>query len=138
MTGVGDTEPDDLAPLDEPLDGADAPDGLLDAVAEPVEELGPRAVHTRDGVLELGQPRPTYRSELAAELRAMLEQGLAPVVARLEGDDTLTISKHHLATVFDCERRFVARDEFVPSIANVRGTVAHRALARLVIEGRSA
>jgi RecB family exonuclease len=142
MTAVGDTEPDGAGLLDA-SDDAVAPvelagaDGLIEAAA-PVEPVGPGVARTRDVVLALGQPRPAYRPELGAELRQRLEDGLAPVVARLAGEDTLTISKHDLATVFDCERRFLVDDDFVPSVATVRGTVTHRALARLVLEGRSA
>jgi len=125
MTGVGDTETPG--------------DGLLDAqpdVAEPAEPLGARAVHTRDVILGLGQARPPFRPELAGELRRTLEEGLAPVVARMDDGDSLRISKHHLSTVFDCEQRFLADidAEFEPSIATVRGTVTHAVLARIVIE----
>ncbi len=127
MTAVGDTEPDAAGPLD-----------AQPRLAGPAEELGPRAVHTRDVVLALGDKRPPFRPDLAAELRAELEAGLAPVVARMDAADNLRITKHDLEVVFDCERRFVAPDVFEPSVRVVRGAVTHRALARLVTEGRSA
>jgi PD-(D/E)XK nuclease superfamily len=57
---------------------------------------------------------------------------LAPIVERLDPADTIAVSKHQLGTVFSCERRFLSDAPFVVSLANVRGTVFHRALERTI------
>jgi RecB family exonuclease len=50
---------------------------------------------------------------------------LAPVL----GDDALWVSKHALASVHGCEAHHVATSgDFAWSVANVRGTVAHKAI----------
>jgi hypothetical protein len=126
MIGVGDTP----AGLETPQPTTAEPAG--------VSVGGPQAERTRALVIGAGQPRPTFPSDLADRLRERLEEGLAPIVARLAPEDTLQINKHDLTTIFGCERRFVDDRAFVPSLATVRGTVTHRAFARLVVSGQSA
>jgi hypothetical protein len=150
MAAVGDTptgrdhEPTPAAAATDATDaaaggaGAAGPDAVGAAGAPPAGPvLGPQAERTRAVVLAIGQPRPTFPADLADRLRERLEEGLAPVVARLGAKDSLRITKHDLTTVFGCERRFRDDGEFVPSLATVRGTVVHRALARMVVERRS-
>ncbi len=93
---------------------------------------GPQAARIRRDVLGWGQDRPEFEASLAEELRVHLDESLAPIVERLAPADTLAISKRDLGMVFSCERRFAADPPFVVSLANVRGTVFHRALERTI------
>lgn len=72
-------------------------------------------------------PEP-FPTELAEELRAELEEATAPLLADLAGE-RLFVSKAALSGIHGCEAQHVAsRDRFSWSVANVRGTVAHRAI----------
>ncbi len=101
-------------------------------VTDPAEHEGPQAARIRRDVLGWGQDRPRFEASLVEELRAHLEDSLAPVVDRLDPADTIAVSKHDLGTVFSCERRFSSDAPFIVSLANVRGTVFHRALERTI------
>jgi hypothetical protein len=74
--------------------------------------------------------RPDFDAGLRVELRALLEEGLAPVVERLPADDTLWLAKRDLAGVHGCEARHLAEQEggFAWSAPLARGVVAHKAI----------
>lgn len=55
------------------------------------------------------EERPTFDAGLRVELRAMLEDQLAPVVAGL--DEPLWVAKRDLAGVHGCEVRHLAEGE---------------------------
>lgn len=78
----------------------------------------------------LGKPPDpvVFDPGLAGELLEALEEALAPVAARI--DDALWVSKHDLASVHGCEGHHVATidEPFAWNLANVRGTVAHKAI----------
>lgn len=105
----------------------------LDPMApEAVETLNPTQRRTLE-ILGAGSPtedRPATPDDLADQLRERLEDGLAPVAARLTTGRPLTITKHLLSGVHGCQARFLddERRPFAPSVATVRGTVTHKAL----------
>ncbi len=85
----------------------------------------------------LGAPmdeRPTFDPGLRDELRALLEEGLAPLVPIIESDrfsdDVLYLSKHRLAQAHGCERKFTAElsEPFQWSPPIARGTITHKAI----------
>lgn len=84
-------------------------------------------------LLGKGTTRPDVPEGLADELRAELEDALAPLVPLLSPDDMLYISKHALTTVFQCEALHVAgQGEFEWSPPVARGIVAHKAIELLL------
>jgi hypothetical protein len=93
----------------------------------------------RDVLEQLGasrDERPRFDAVLRHELRRALDDGLAPLVDRLDDrpgvrpGDTMFVSKHRLGRVMGCERRFLAEEdeEFAWSVPLARGTVAHKAI----------
>jgi len=74
--------------------------------------------------------RPTFGPDLGRELRGMLEEGLGPIVADVQPEDPVWVSKRVLGQVHTCEGWFVAEQEapFAWSAAAARGTVAHKAV----------
>lgn len=78
----------------------------------------------------LGRPPApiVFDAALRADLLAFLEDEVAPLAPLLDGDP-LWVSKHALASVHGCEALHVATvGEFAWSVANVRGSVAHKAI----------
>jgi hypothetical protein len=76
-----------------------------------------------------GTEPPSFSADLATELRAELEEELAPAAAALPDDEVLFVSKHALATVHGCEAHHVAsQGPFAWSVPTVRGAVAHKAI----------
>jgi hypothetical protein len=82
-----------------------------------VEQLGAR----RDG-------RPQFEPELRHDLLHRLESQLGPLLADLEPDTTLFVSKRKLLLVHGCEARYLANDVFEWSVPVARGIVAHKAI----------
>jgi len=84
-------------------------------------------------LLGRGAERAELPAGIGAELRAALEDELAPLADHL-GDTPLWVSKHALATVHACEAHYAASidDPFGWTPANARGIVAHRAIEILV------
>lgn len=78
--------------------------------------------------------RPTFDAGLRHELRAELEEGLAPLADQVPDGQRLWLNKHALSQVHGCEARFLAeRDipfQWTPPIA--RGTVTHKAIEYLL------
>jgi CRISPR/Cas system-associated exonuclease Cas4 (RecB family) len=80
-------------------------------------------------LLGKGADRQLVPDDLADELRAELEDAVAPLVPLLDPADRLYASKHDLSTIFSCEAQFVAGQgqfEWSPPVA--RGIVAHKAI----------
>lgn len=102
--------------------------------AEEVGEAAPARNPAQQEVLDaLGarpHERPAFDPRLRDELRAELEERLAPMVDRLPAGETLWVSKHLLASVHGCEGLFLARDaeDFAWTPATARGVVAHKAI----------
>jgi hypothetical protein len=87
------------------------------------------------GLLGAGpDERPTFDPALAVELRAALEDGLAPLVEHLPESENLWLSKHGLAQVHGCEAKLLAEagEDFEWSPPLARGTVTHKAVELLV------
>ncbi|MCD9623468.1 PD-(D/E)XK nuclease family protein [Rhabdothermincola salaria] len=87
----------------------------------------------RDLLDLLGAPaeaRPVFDAGLRHELRAELEEGLAPVAEELGPDDSLWVAKHTLTSVHGCEGRHLAEKagDFAWSPALARGAVVHKAV----------
>jgi hypothetical protein len=74
--------------------------------------------------------RPEFDPRLRHELRAELEERLAPVAGRLPDGEVLWVSKHLLSSVHGCEGFFLAREaeDFAWSTQTARGSVSHKAI----------
>ncbi|HUP84030.1 MAG TPA: PD-(D/E)XK nuclease family protein [Acidimicrobiales bacterium] len=99
--------------------------------------LTPAQLDVVDHLLAMGQARPTFAEDLAIRLLDLLEDGLAPVF-QLLGPVELTVNKTALAQVHACEAHHLAESDvpFDWTVANCRGTVAHRALELAVFRPR--
>jgi hypothetical protein len=95
------------------------PTGPNPAQAEVLGALGARPLE-----------RPEFDPRLRAELRAELQDRLAPVAARVPDGAVLWVSKHLLSSVHGCEGMFLAQEaeEFAWSPQTARGTVSHKAI----------
>lgn len=102
-----------------PLDPTSPDTGRSPAQQEVLDALGARP-----------HERPEFDPRLRAELRALLEERLAPLAARVPDGEVLWISKHLLSSVHGCEGLFLAQDaeDFAWSPATARGVVAHKAI----------
>ena len=65
------------------------------------------------------------------DLRDEANEAFAHFTDRLNGN-TMFITKHTLASVFDCEAHYLAPDDFSWTPARARGQVAHRAIQLLI------
>ena len=101
-----------------------------------MEDAGPASEHNpaqAEVLAALGarpHERPEFDPRLRHELRAELEERLAPVAERLPDTDVLWVSKHLLSSVHGCEGFFLAREaeEFAWSTQTARGSVSHKAI----------
>jgi hypothetical protein len=101
-------------------------DGLNPAQQRVIELLGK------------GGARPAIADGVADDLRAELDDGLVEAAALIPSAQTLWVSKHHLATIHQCEAHHLAGEgEFEWSPATARGIVAHRAI-ELMLSWRGA
>jgi hypothetical protein len=98
-----------------------AAEPLNPAQAEVLELLGARS-----------DDRPAFEPDIRTQLRADLEESLAPLVPVLDSlGETLWIAKHQLGSVHGCEVRFLAEHAAgFPgwSVATARGVIAHKAI----------
>src|SRR5690554_5349972 len=110
---AGDTAAPDAAP------SAGGRRGLNPAQSEVLAALGARP-----------DERPAFDPRLRHELRAELEERLAPIAETVPDGEVLWVSKHLLSSVHGCEGLFVAREaeDFAWTPANARGIVAHKAI----------
>lgn len=72
-----------------------------------------------------------FSEDFVAELRDEAVEAIAHFSDRLQGN-TLFVTKHTLASVFDCEAHFLAPSDFSWTPARARGQVAHRAIQLLL------
>jgi hypothetical protein len=123
-----------VEPSDETEETAEA--GTV-AAAEPREvlELGPTGLNPAqaDLLAALGarpDERPAFDPRIGPELRAGLEDRLAPLVGSLPEGEVLFISKHSVASVLGCEGKFLAEAEqgFEWTVPTATGSVAHKAI----------
>ena len=93
-------------------------------------ELNPAQRQVVDLLGASGADRPQFDAGLRDELRAMLTDGLADLVAELPDDEQLYVNKHRLSQVHGCEARYLAELEgtFSWSVPIARGSVAHKAI----------
>lgn len=100
----------------------------------PTAGLNPAQQEVLDQLGAVPGKRPEFPAELRGRLRQVLDDGLGPLLADLDTEDTLFVSKHALGGVFGCERRFVALEDapFEWTVPVARGTVAHKAIEILV------
>lgn len=103
---------------------SDEPRARWGEAAEPLNQAQQKIL---DRLGASPQDRPPADPDLAANLRAELEDGLRDAVA---GDERppLVLSKGVLEGIHGCEARFVAGDDFEWSAATARGAVAHKAI----------
>lgn len=94
--------------------------------------LTPAQEAVREGLLDIGGSRPTFRADLARDLQEGLRKGTDTLAERLElTGSSIWVDKRALAGVHGCERRYEAeRAAGFPgwSAALAKGTVVHRAL----------
>jgi hypothetical protein len=93
--------------------------------------LNPAQDEVVRGLMALGEERPAYDPDLALRLRRLLDDGLAPAVARLHAAGaSVTVFKHALTNVLQCEGMASASHErgFSWSPSSARGTIAHKAI----------
>ena len=74
--------------------------------------------------------RPQFPTDLAQQLRDVIESTLVPIQNELSADNPMFLSKHDLAMIHACEARALfeknADFEWTPAIA--KGSVAHKAI----------
>lgn len=107
---------------------------------QPNGALTPRQRNILDHLIDFGGERPTFEADLADRLRTRLEAGLAPLVASRRPDaGTWRLTKRSLIEVRTCEGLHMARrqEPFEWSTAIARGSLAHRAIERLLIDAGS-
>ena len=94
-----------------------------------VGPLTPTQERVLSDLMGRGLPRPSFEADLASQLRAGLEERLAPVAAQLDGQQ-LVVHKAALARVHTCEGHQVAEAQagFSWSAAAAVGVVAHKAI----------
>src|SRR5262245_11620343 len=95
-----------------------------------VDELNPAQEEVLAALGARPHERPEFDPRLRTELRAELEERLAPVADQLPDKEQLWVSKHLLATVHGCEGLFLAQqaEDFAWSAQTARGTVSHKAI----------
>ncbi len=74
--------------------------------------------------------RPTFEPDLGRELSRLLEEGVGPLVADVQPEDPVWVSKRALGQVHSCEGWYAAELEapFEWSAPAARGSVAHKAV----------
>lgn len=103
------------------------------------DPLTPRQRNILEHLIDYGGQRPTFAPDIAARLRERLESGLAPIVASRSPDAApWKLTKRMLTEVRTCEGLHVARrdEAFEWSSAIARGSLAHRAIERILIDAR--
>jgi hypothetical protein len=91
-------------------------------------ELTPSQDAVLRDLMARGGPRPTFDPLVSVRLRDLMEGELAPLAHRL-GRHEVVVTKHDLSSVLQCERRWLAGDDFAWSLRTAAGSVAHRAIA---------
>ena len=77
-----------------------------------------------------GEPL-VFNEAFVTELRDEANEAFAHFVDRLNGE-TMFVTKHTLAGVFDCEAHHLAPDDFYWTPARAKGQVSHRAIQLLI------
>ena len=96
----------------------------------PVAEHNPAQAEVLAALGARPHERPEFDPRLRHELRADLEERLAPIADRLPEGEVLWVSKHLLSSVHGCEGLYLAREAeaFAWSAQTARGTVSHKAI----------
>ncbi len=104
-------------------------DKVSDTPASP-----PALTPAQDATLALlrrgGEPL-IFSEQFVAELCDEANEALAHFTDRLNGN-TMFVTKHTLAGVFDCEAHFLAPDDFHWTPSRAKGQVSHRAIQLLI------
>lgn len=99
-----------------------------DHAVEVPGDLNPMQRQTLDALAKPDGWAPLPES-VVADVRARLHDGLAPLAESLNPADPLWVSKGRLSSVHGCEAHHLAADgTFAWTLANVRGTVLHKAV----------
>jgi CRISPR/Cas system-associated exonuclease Cas4 (RecB family) len=110
------------------VESSDAASSAPERTIEPVTlPLTPVQQRTLDLLRRTGAP-VEFDAEFVDELRADLHAGLSELEDRLDPDESLWVSKHHIDRVLTCEASWAAPDAFEWTPANARGKIAHRAI----------
>lgn len=96
---------------------------------EDTSALTPTQERVLHHLMGLGQPRPSFHRELAADLKDQLEAALADVATGLGGGQ-LVVHKRALAQVLACEGHWLAEEAegFAWSAPTALGAVTHKAV----------
>lgn len=90
-------------------------------------DLTPAQRRVVDDLLARDQPRPRFEPSVAGDLRARLDDALAPLAATL--DEPLWVGKTALAQVHSCEANYLAERAWSGmTLSMAVGEVAHRAI----------
>ena len=113
---------------------AESDDPAADRSSETVSQptgLTPSQQRTLDALRRSPEP-VVFDADFVSDLRDDMTRAVAEFAAHLEDGQEMWVSKHALATVLDCEARYMTQDDFEWSTANAAGTVAHRAIELLI------
>ena len=101
-------------------------------LAEP-PPLNPAQQEVQDSLGAKPHERPTFRDDLGQHLRHEMEEAIGPMLSD-DLDGPLFVSKRDLATLHNCQARYLAEkeEEFAWTVPTARGTVAHKAIELLV------
>ena len=97
----------------------------------PVGALTPVQLRTLDALRRSEHPLVFDGDDIVA-LRTDAAAGLAELASRLDGDDTMFVTKHGVRSVLACEANHLAPDDFKWSPARARGQVSHKAIQLLL------
>ncbi len=92
----------------------------------------PKQQEILDDVLAIGSPRPEFDPEVAGRLVEVLRGQLQEYVDQIPHGEQLAVSNYQLQQVLGCERRWVEDRWSGWTIEKLRGTIAHRAIERLI------
>ena len=98
---------------------SDSDNNLNPAQQEVIENLGASP-----------KDRPSFGADLKQHLRKALETAVAHCIEEVPKDESLFLSKHRLAQIHGCEKKFLAEEneDFEWQVATARGTIVHKAI----------
>jgi len=96
-------------------------------------KLNPAQQQVTDDLGATREQRPAFRDDLRDHLRHEIEETLNPLLTDVT-DLPLVVWKRDLATLHDCEARYIAEKnaDFVWTVPMAKGSVAHKAIELLV------
>ena len=98
---------------------SDSDNNLNPAQQEVIEHLGAPS-----------KDRPSFGTDLKQHLRRALDAAVAHYIEEIPKDESIFLSKHRLAQIHGCEKKFLAEEneDFEWQVATARGTIVHKAI----------